>query len=177
MSRNRYVKDYRLVENVNGRGRIRTTYEYIGDDYYFIADRDAVHAARKRLAALCAAGWAAFIGALLPVSAAARSLYVILPFVVASWPLALLTGLTASLCFVHEPLEHRHADRLENRFPACAAIVMILCAVSLAGEGVNLVLKAPLPAGDLVFSACAAILFASALYIKRLPPRLLCRAK
>ncbi len=33
VSRNRYVGDYRLVESIDERGRIRTDFEYIGATY------------------------------------------------------------------------------------------------------------------------------------------------
>lgn len=177
MSRNRYVKDYRLVENVNERGRIKTTYEYIGEDYYFAADAGTVHAARKRLAVVCLIAWIAFIGALLPVSVAGHTLYVTLPFAAAAWPLGLLTGVGISLFHAREPLEHRHADRIENRYPASAVFVLMLSTASLIGESVNLFRGLPLLTGDLVFSVCAAILFICALAAWRQRPDLLCRTK
>ena len=174
MSRNRYVKDYRLVENVNERGRIKTTYEYIGEDYYFAADAGTVHAARKRLAVVCLIGWIAFIGALLPVSVAGHTLYVTLPFAAAAWPLGLLTGVGISLFHAREPLEHRHADRLENRAPACTFFVALLGGVALIGEAVNALRGAELLPGDGVFAVCAAVLVACAIFCHRQWKRLKC---
>ena len=42
MSRNRYIGDYRIVESMDGRGRVRTEYEYIGLPWRFAEDREAV---------------------------------------------------------------------------------------------------------------------------------------
>ena len=89
MSRNRYVGDYRIVESVDGRGRVRSDYEYIGAPYAYAGDAQAVKAARTRVALCCLIGWAAWVAALFPVSAAMRSLYVALPFAFAAIPLAL----------------------------------------------------------------------------------------
>ncbi|MBR1821053.1 MAG: hypothetical protein IJ769_05460, partial [Clostridia bacterium] len=62
MSRNRYVGDYRLVESIDGRGHIKTDYEYIGAAYYFAGGAVAARRALKRALGCCAAGWLAFVG-------------------------------------------------------------------------------------------------------------------
>ena len=48
MSRNRYVGDYRLVESIDGRGRIRTDYEYIGANYAYAGGAKDVRRWLKR---------------------------------------------------------------------------------------------------------------------------------
>ena len=74
-----------------------------------------------------------------------------------------LTGTAAETFPLRERFEHRYADRLENRFPASSAFVVILSALSLAGEAVNLIRGKALLTGDIVFAACgAAVLTAGA---------------
>ena len=92
MSRNRYVGDYRIVESIDARGRVKSDYEYIGAPYVYAGDATAVKAARSRVALCCAVGWAAWLSALIPISAAMRALYVALPFAFAAIPLALTAG-------------------------------------------------------------------------------------
>ncbi|MBR1822529.1 MAG: hypothetical protein IJ769_13040, partial [Clostridia bacterium] len=74
-----------------------------------------------------------------------------------------------------EPLEHRHADQLENRCPACSFFVMLLSAAALAGEAVNALRGRALLRGDAVFCLGAALAFVSGLAAHRGWKRLKCR--
>ena len=174
MSRNRYVGDYRIVESIDERGRVRSDYEYIGAPWVYAADGQTVKAARMRVAACCAAGWLAWVVALLPVSAAMRALVIALSFAFAALPLALATGIAVSLFREKPPFEHRHADRLENRAPACTFFVALLVGVALIGEAVNALRGAQLLPGDGVFAVCAAVLVACAIFCHRQWKRLKC---
>ena len=133
MSRNRYVGDYRIVESIDERGRVRSDYEYIGAPWVYAEDAQTVRSARTRAAACCAAGWLAWAVALLPVSTAMRMLVIALAFAFAALPLALASGIAVSLFREKPPFEHRHADRLENRAPACTFFVALLGGVALLG--------------------------------------------
>jgi hypothetical protein len=174
VSRNRYVGDYRLVESIDGRGRIRTDYEYTGAYYAHAGGADAARRLLTRALVACGAAWLAFVGALTPVSRAGKTLYVLLPFAFAALPLGLMTATVIRTLRAGEKLEHRHADQLENRCPACSFLVMLLCAAALIGEGVNLVRGAQMLAGDVAFAACAALVLACAAHNHRLWKRLKC---
>ena len=175
MSRNRYVGDYRIVESIDGRGRVKSDYEYIGAPYAYAGDAQVVKAARTRVALCCLIGWAAWAAALFPVSAAMRSLYVALPFAFAAIPLALWAGTAVSLFRTREPFEHRHADRLENRAPACTFFVALLGVLALIGEAANALRETQMPAGDAVFTACGAAVVACAIAGHRQWKRLKCK--
>jgi len=175
MSRNRYVGDYRIVESIDGRGRVKSDYEYIGAPWVYAADGQTVKATRMRVAACCAAGWLAWVVALLPLSAAMRTLVIALSFAFAALPLALATGIAVSLFREKPPFEHRHADRLENRAPACTFFVALLGSVALVGEGVSALRGAEMLPGDGAFAVCAAILTVSAVVCHRQWKRLKCR--
>ena len=174
MSRNRYVGDYRLVERIDARGRIKTDYEYIGAAYVHAGGAEAARRDLTRALAACAVGWAAFVGALVPVSRATRTLYVSLPFAFAALPLALMTAAVVRVRRAGEKLEHRHADQLENRCPACSFFTALLCVAALIGEGVNLIRGAEMLPGDSAVSAGAALLAACAGHNHRLWKRLKC---
>ena len=175
MSRNRYVGDYRIVESIDGRGRVKSDYEYIGAPYVYAEAAPVVKAARNRVAACCLAGWAGWIAALVPLSTAMRALYIALSFAFAALPLALASGTAIGLFRQKAPFEHRHADRLENRAPACTFFAALLGIVALVGEAVNALRGVWLLPGDAVFSACAAILTVSAIACHRQWKRLKCR--
>lgn len=175
MSRNRYVGDYRIVETIDGRGRIRSDYEYIGKPWVYAGDGAEVRAARKTVAAGCVVGWLAWLGALLPVSSATRVLYVSMPFIFAAIPLALNAALAWRLFRTGEPFEHRHADQVENRGPACSFFTILLSAIALIGEAVNALRGAVMLPGDAVFAACAAVIVACAIACHRQWKRLKCK--
>ncbi len=151
MSRNRYIGDYRIVESMDGRGRVRTEYEYIGLPWRFAEDREAVRRGRGILAGCAAGGWVAFAAALAPASTAARTLYAVLPLALAALPLGLLTGLVWRLFRVAEPFEHRHADQIENRGPAYTFFIALLGSVAAAGAIVALVRGGAFTPGDGAF--------------------------
>ncbi len=176
MSRNRYVGDYRLVERINQRGRVQTDYEYIGAAYVYAEGTSAATAALKRALAACAVGWLAFVGALIGPSAASKTLWVILPFAFAALPLGLMTAPVARALRAKEPLEHRHADQLENRCPASSFFTVALPGIALVGEGVNLFRGVPMAAGDLAFAVCAALLIGVGLHNHRLWKHVKCVA-
>ena len=176
MSRNRYVGDYRLVESIDERGRIRTDFEYIGATYVHAGGATAARGLLRRALTACGVGWAAFVGALIPVSRAARTLYVSLPFAFAALPLGLMTAVVFRVLRAGEKLEHRHADQLENRCPACSFFTILLCVVALAGEGVNLLRGVQMLPGDIAFAAGAALLIACGVHNHRLWKRLKCVA-
>lgn len=161
MSRNRYVGDYHLADSLDERRRIHTDVEYTGSPYSFTGTPEEVRRGKQRALILCAAGWLAYVGAMIPPSAAMRTFYSAIPFVLIAVPLALLTGTAAETFPLRERFEHRYADRLENRFPASSAFVVILSALSLAGEAVNLIRGKALLTGDIVFAACGAAVLAA----------------
>ena len=159
MARNRYVRDYRILETVDERGRIKADYEYIGKEYYFLCGGAAAARETRKAFALCAAGWICFLGAMLPVSAAMHTLYVALPFIFTALPLGMLTALVMSALRLSETLEHRFADRLENSYPVRALFTAALPAAALAGEAVRLLTDRSLAVtGDAVFCVFALLL-------------------
>ena len=169
MARGRYIKDYRIVESLNGRGGIRLETEYIGDPYVFVCGAEKAGKSRRICILLVLAGWLLFVVALVPNSAGMHTMYVSLPFAFAALPLGLMSSLLLSTLRLKEPMEHRVADRFENRFPAQALAVAVLPGISLAGEGLMLLLGKQMIPGDWVFAACAAGLFACglALFLQR----------
>ena len=175
MSRNRYVGDYRLVESIDGRGRIRTDYEYIGAPYVFAEGDDAARRALRIAAGLCAVGWAAFVAALLPVSAAGRTFYVCLPFAFEALPLGFMAATIFETLRTKPPFEHRHADRLENRCPACSFFAVLLAAVALLGEAISALRGVEMLPGDIVFCLGAAVVLACGAACHRLWKRARCR--
>ncbi len=163
MAKGKYIKDYRIVESLNERGRIRVETEYIGEHYVFVSGLEKARKVRNLAMLLCLAGWLSFVGALIPNSAGMRTPYVSLPFAFSALPLGLLSSLLLGTLGLKEPMEHRLADRFENRYPAQTLAIAALPAFSLIGEGILWLSGGPLFPGDAVFAPCAALLCACGL--------------
>jgi len=155
MSVNKYVGDYRLIEDVDEKGRIRTRTEYKGDLYHY---RTGETPERHRTAAAAAALWALWILAMLLPSSGMRVFYVSLPFICSAPALFILSDTVRLIVCRKEPMEHRDADRINNRYPSSLLFAQILLAVSLAGEGLCLVLEGWQMPGDALLAACAAVM-------------------
>ena len=138
MARNPYRKDYRLVEEFSGKGRVKTSYEYIGEACVFREGESAAHAWARRGALLVSAGWILYIGAMFFESEAMRRLYVALPFAFCGVPLALITGHVFAMRSLKEPLEKRHMDRFNNRYPQAALFLTLFAVFALLGESAGL---------------------------------------
>ncbi|MBP5254997.1 MAG: hypothetical protein J6Z23_06435 [Lachnospiraceae bacterium] len=158
MSINRYVKDYRLIEEFDAKGHLRTTYKYIGKDWYYVFPKEQVVPAKIRCTAACAVSWILFVTALVPVSSSMHTLYIALPFAFTALAAGLLTQVVVTVFRTKEPMEHRHADRLNVRIPLSAVLLMAFAGISLLGVLVNLIRGIELTAGDAVFIPCAAAL-------------------
>lgn len=175
MAQNRYAKDYRLVETVNERGRIRTDVEYIGAPYYYAAGLTSAMRARRMCIALCTAGWLALVGGMLPNSVGMHRWYVSMPYIFAALPLGLLTNALIFSAPRREPFEHRQADWLQNRWPPAAVAAGLLQCVSLAANVIRILAGGGANGGDAVQGVCAALCAGCAWALfslsKRLAPR------
>ena len=167
MARRKYLKDYRIVETLNERGGIRTSSEYVGRPYRF-RDPQAAEGMKKLLPGLCILSWLAFIAALLPDSAASRTVYVSIPFLFAAIPLGMLTERAITLLRGRLPLEHRSADRYNNWIGGGSLMTALLSGISLAGELISFCIGGrDFTWGDAVFAAGALILLCCGLVLRR----------
>ena len=159
MARNKYVKDYRLLETFDEKGRVHTDTEYIGDAYRFHAPSEAVKKAKLLSGAACILGWAFFLGGMMPASTGMHTPYVSLPYAFLAVPLFLLGELIITTFRVKDPMEHRFADKLNNRFPPVCLAMAVLSAAALIGEAANLLRGFTLMPGDTLFVVCAVGIF------------------
>lgn len=167
----KYLKDYRLEDSLDERGRLRTRAVYVGGDYVFSMPQRAGKRQRWTILLLNVACWLLFFGALLPSSTASYTLYCVLPFVACVLTLLYESAAVGSLMTAKEPLKREQADRLSGRLPTTALLTLIFSGVALGGCGV-IALRAwgTLLWGDAVFAAAAALLAgasAAILYLAR----------
>lgn len=177
MVRKKYIRDYRLVETVDEKGRIRSEYEYIGEEYVYCHGTDDVRREKRRTLCFAAVGWLTFFGGLIPNAAGMRVLWVALPYLFAALPLGLLTDTLLTAAPDTEPLRRQQADMLENRLPPAALFSAILSGAALAGELIRSLSAGAFPGGDILFSLCAAVLAAASVFVFSRRSRFACRKK
>ncbi|MCL2342695.1 MAG: hypothetical protein FWC62_02200 [Firmicutes bacterium] len=157
----KYVRDFRLEESLDSRGRVKKTATYIGGDYIFADPEAASKKNRLRIAVLTALCWPIFLAPLFPVTRAGKLIYAILPFAGNILVLSVLSMSAYSLLRAGEVMHREQAMKLSGRLPACALFVMILSGIAVLSVAFTaLLLWRALPFTDALFLACAALLCA-----------------
>lgn len=156
MARNKYSKDYRLLEEFNEKGKVKTDYEYIGKPYGFEEDLSLVEPARKKALALILFTGAAVIAGMVPPSGMMKHLWIAFPYALSVLPVFMLGDLLIAVQTLKEPFERRHADKVNNRYPALSLAIMYLMAIAVIGSVIVLIREKSPSSGDIVFCFCAA---------------------
>ena len=133
MSRKKYINDYKIEREVDGKGKIKSTARYAGAYYRFTGDEAAVFKKRTILAAASAVAVIAYVAALIPSTAAMRLAYFSLPFIFTAIPIYLLVDCVVSLYREKSPCKRRTADKFTNRVRRGAVILMVFSAGSAVG--------------------------------------------
>ena len=158
MRASRYKNEYKPGHTTDRKGRRRPALLYTGEEWVFVSGREKAKNSGRTVAAFVAAGWVFFLGALAVNSAAMRTIFVSLPFAFSGLALGLLTRCCFDLLWMEEVIQHVHADRLNNGFPAEAFFLMFLAGCSLVGEAAVLIQGKGMIPGDIIFTVCAALL-------------------
>lgn len=167
MAKGKYNRDYRLIEEFRTDGRVHTDYEYIGDPWFFRLDEKTVRKEMNFSLLLVLLAAAAFIVPLIPYTGMMHRLWIALPYVVSAIPIFMTGDLVLSMRKWKTPMEHRHADKLNNSFPARTLAIAYLSAVSLIAEIVYLVRYGLSITGDKIMIVCTAVMLWSALMLFR----------
>ena len=126
MRSSRYKNEYTTGYTTGKNGRKRPALVYTGEEWEFETGRENAKRESRRIAANVALGWAFFLGALAVNSTAMRTIYVSLPFAFSGLMLGLLTRCNIDLLWMEEIIQHIHADRLNNSYPAESFFLMLL---------------------------------------------------
>ncbi|MBR6916133.1 MAG: hypothetical protein IKN36_07225 [Clostridia bacterium] len=160
MSRKKYINDYKIEREVDGKGRIKSTARYAGGYFRFTGDEAAVFKKRTILAAAAAVAVIAYVAALIPRTAAMHLAYFSLPFIFTAIPIYLLIDCVVSLYREKSPFKRRTADKFTNRVRRGAVILMVFSAGSAVGFIVGtFVERSRFSAIDAVPAASAVLLF------------------
>jgi len=158
MAKQRYSRDYRLSETFDEKGHVHVDYEYIGDDWFFVSNPDVILREKKLAILFCVIGWTVWIGSLIPPTAGMHRLYIALPYVFLAVPLAMYVRFTSAFYQMKEPLEHRHADRLNNKHPLTGFLMTVFGMISAILEAILLLRGQGSGSADIILEACALVL-------------------
>lgn len=162
----KYVKDYRLTDSVDTRGKLCTETEYIGGQFYFQQGAAAVRARAKVLAGFNAAAWAAWLTPLLFNNGAMHIAFISFPYLFAPLPLWLMSMAVYTALTTPEPMKHKQSDRVCNLLPGGSIAAAILSGIALIGLGISLIFHIGTHNSfDWLFGICAALLLAAVLVI------------
>ena len=158
MAKNKYSRDYRLIEDFRADGKIRTDYEYIGDKWVFKHDEAFVRGESRKALGLIIFAAAGFITALIPATGMMHRLWIALPFGFTALPLFLALETILAVRRMKVPMEHRFADKANMNYPARTLALLYMSAVSGAAEIIYLIMNGVGTAGDIVMTACTAVI-------------------
>ena len=154
----KYIKDYRLNEFFDAKGKVHTDYEYIGGSFFYIAEPQIVQRKSRQMAATCAVGWISWLLPLLFNNGAMRLPYISVPFIFSALTLWLLSSTVYITVTASEPLKHKQSDRLNKWIPGTSLATSILAGIALLGLLVSLVFKIGTQNNyDILFAAGAAL--------------------
>lgn len=172
----KYLNDYRVEETVDANGRARKVAVYVGGDYTLappVPQKD-----RRLIVCLCLLVILVFIGALMPVTQAARRIYVALPFVFSALTVFMMAGASYSLLRSKEIMKRYDAERVASRLPPCSVVTAVLSGAAFIGLIIASALSwDSVVWGDFVFgalllvnAAASAVIFAKCHRIKAVGP-------
>ena len=161
MSYRKYLQDYRIEEYIDNKGRVKSTAVYAGG--YFEVSPALPKSDKRLMLAISSLSWVFLIGALSFDTGAGRLWYVIMPFVVAVFPMYFTTLASVSLLFGNEKLTRERAGLMSRRLPASPLSVAILSGAAFIGLVSTAVFywKA-MPVNDILFAASSLIISCAA---------------
>ena len=160
MAARKYLGDYIIEDQLDPKtGRLKSVAVYTGKWFAFTHDGETMRRLRRRCYALTAVCAALFIAGLLTAAPCCRTMYVILPYAVLEFPIFYAAAGCARLKRAEGAITREHRDKIANRLPTAALLILIFSGVSAAGCIVRAFITG-MTARDVVFLLCAAAMAA-----------------
>lgn len=165
MARKKYVKDYKLNQTVDERGRLKSEPEYVGSYFVFSESADTVKAQAKKSLAACGIAWAAFAASLFLNTGSMRLFHISLPYAFTAIPLWLLTDVCIKAMKTVGKLQHRESDEMTQKYPAASMWTAVLTIFALLGMVIAVIFKiGSLVKADILFALLASVVCACGAY-------------
>lgn len=161
MSARKYLTDYIIEDQLDPKtGRLKSVAVYTGKWFCFVHDAETMRRLRLRCFAATASCAVFFIAGLLTAAPCCRTMYVILPYAVLEFPIFYAAAGCLRLKRAEGPIKREHRDKIANRLPTAALLILIFSAVSAVGCIVRAFVTG-MTARDIIFLLCAAAMAAS----------------
>lgn len=161
----RYLKDYRLEQKLDEKGRLRMEAVYTGGDYRYADGALATKRARLGLLLAHLGCWAGMLGALLvPAGIFGKTFWVTVPICVCCIPLYYEATAVYAAMREKEPFRHEKSNILSNRLTMTAIAVSALSSAAFVGTVVRSFLPHEgIEGKDVAFMAFTAVFAASSI--------------
>lgn len=165
MARRKYVKDYKLNQTVDERGRLRSDPEYVGSYFVFKESLDKVREQAKKCLIACGIGWTAFAASLFLNTGSMRLFHISLPYAFTAIPLWLLTDVTIKALKAKGKMQHRESDEMNQKYPGASMWTAVLTVFALLGMLIAVIFKiGSLGKADILFALLASTVCACGAY-------------
>lgn len=167
MASRKYLNDYEIVKYVDSKGRTKSEAVYIGGDY--AVSPPVPKADKLIMGCLCALAVLCFVCALFPATRAARTTYVMVPFVFTPVSLYIMSVAIIALLRAKDVMTRYDADRISKRLSPAAMVSAFLPAAAVIGLIIAILRSAEtFQPGDLLFFILSmAIVLSSAVVFKK----------
>ncbi|WP_026506670.1 hypothetical protein [Butyrivibrio sp. MC2013] len=134
MAINKYTGDYRIVEEFDSKGKVKTHTEYIGEYYCFEGEKGKLGSKGVYSVVYMFLCTAAYIISLIPSTFAMRSLSTSLIYAFEVIPLFLMTKEGIKAVYGQMPMERRVAEGIENRIVPSSLFSIVLSAGAIISD-------------------------------------------
>lgn len=177
-----YAEDYELREEAGKNGKTKRVPVYVGNYYRYDMEDRAYSVLKKLFLALTGAEALLFLvmGGVLRVGSMGAvngegSFYVMLPYVINLFPVALCLSKAVMLCTVKREMTFAQYDGYVRRFRDMAIALLVLAAASTVGQGIWLIRNWP-QAGvqDVLFLLCGGAMVGLGFLLRKIQDRYAC---
>lgn len=138
----KYVKDYRLEDRVNSKGKVRREAHYCGA-YFTYQNPEAAARLARRLPIPVIGATACTVGTLLPACGYMRAWYTTIPMVVLLPSLYMLWAGLCRMRAAEPPFTRERRDRIADRIAGGGAMLLILSIIAALCGGAYLIFGGP----------------------------------
>jgi hypothetical protein len=170
MSYRKYLKDYRIEEQIGDNGRLRRVAKYVGPTYRFLAAPEVRRRDAWLFLAATVGEWIAFFLPLFFKIDTGRQYYALIPYALRLLPLFFVSTSAYGFLTAREPVKREQNDGLYGRASVALIVQMAFGAVAAVGVIVALILHRGGAWTDILLAVCllvGLILDGALFYLRR----------
>ena len=149
----RYAGEYRLENQSDVNGKIKTVAVYHGREYHITVSGETLRSFLRKWCGGLVVNVILFLPGLFLNGAGGRHPYVMFPYILLLLPIYLCAGMVFSLRGKRKYWEHRERDRIERRSRGCPVMMSALSLISGAGRIIACCVNGTWSAADAICAA------------------------